>query len=59
MVVVPESCDYCGGTVPTGQPTFTVTVHVGEGDLESRLCSQACLTAYAVAGPLVDRGGRP
>ena len=55
-----ETCGYCGRTFdPGSRPWFRVDVCVGGGDLETVLCSQACLTAYAVAGPLVDEGGRP
>jgi len=55
-----EVCDYCGRPFEgSDRPWFRVSVCVGGGELESRLCSDACLTAYAVAGPLVDDRRRP
>ena len=55
-----EQCDYCGRSFGRGAgPTFDVTVCVGGGELTTVLCSEACLTAYAVAGPLTDDRRRP
>jgi len=55
-----ETCDYCGCSyTPRDGATFRVTVEVGDGELTTDICSQACLTAYAVAGPLVEERGRP
>ena len=52
------SCDYCGRQLVDEGPTFDVIMSIGGGEIETSLCSEACLTAFAVAGPTVKHGGR-
>ena len=53
------TCDYCGRKIEGDGPTFDVVMQIGGGEIETRLCSEACLTAFAVAGPTVRHGGHP
>lgn len=51
VVSMTGSCHYCGRQLEA-EPTFSVTLRTGEGELTNHLCSEPCLVAYAVGTPI-------